>query len=142
MGLTGAQIDAIKGHWFTNIKGHLQAAGDSIFIKYLITYPGDIAFFDKFSTVPIYALRSNAAYKAQTLTVISYLDKVIQGLGSDAGALMKAKVPSHEAMGITTKHFGQLLKLVGVVFQEQFGACPETVAAWGVAAGVLVAAMK
>nr|1ITH_A Chain A, Hemoglobin (cyano Met) [Urechis caupo]1ITH_B Chain B, Hemoglobin (cyano Met) [Urechis caupo] len=141
-GLTAAQIKAIQDHWFLNIKGCLQAAADSIFFKYLTAYPGDLAFFHKFSSVPLYGLRSNPAYKAQTLTVINYLDKVVDALGGNAGALMKAKVPSHDAMGITPKHFGQLLKLVGGVFQEEFSADPTTVAAWGDAAGVLVAAMK
>nr|AAA74446.1 F-I hemoglobin [Urechis caupo] len=162
MGLTAAQIKAIQDHWFLNIKGCLQAAADSIFFKYLTAYPGDLAFFHKFSSVPLYGLRWNPAYKAQTLTVINYLDKVVDALGGNAGALMKAKVPSHDAialggnagalmkakvpshdaMGITPKHFGQLLKLVGGVFQEEFSADPTTVAAWGDAAGVLVAAMK
>ena len=76
-----------------------------VWCRYFTANPRDQGFFKAFSDVGVGDLSGNGAFNAQTLVVMQYLDKVVAGLGSNAGQLMKDKVPSHNARGVDVSYF-------------------------------------
>ena len=75
-------------------------------LRYFTANPGDQAHFKKFAGVGIGDLPGNAAFNAQTKAVMEFLDKLVAGLGSNAGDLMAAQKAPHAARGVGLAEFG------------------------------------
>ncbi|ELT92822.1 hypothetical protein CAPTEDRAFT_158355 [Capitella teleta] len=139
--VSAAEVSAIQGHWNANVKPNMQAVANLLFVKYFTANPADQALFKSFAGVPIGDLSSNAAFSAQTLAVLSYVDKVVDGLGSNAVQLMKDQVEPHKARNISVDTINKMFVFLPGFIGENGGnaAC---VAAWKAAGAELYGAMK
>lgn len=129
--MSAAEAAAIQSHWNANVKPKLQEIGDTLFVEYFAAHPEDLSHFKKFSSC------SGPAYQAQTLAVMEYLDKVVAGLGTNGGDLMKAKAVDHDPRGIGKPEFGRMFAFLPG-FMEKHGG-PG--AAWKAGGEKLLAAM-
>ncbi|ELU11901.1 hypothetical protein CAPTEDRAFT_192931 [Capitella teleta] len=144
MGLTKAQIAAIQNNW-ARISNNLQDFGDTLFMRYLTIYPGDLAFFPKFEHEGVGDhLRHNADFQAQTLVVCQFLSKVIASLSDmdAAKAMLQERVRTHAPRGIAMAQFERLLDLLPRLVQDASAASGPTADAWRVAVASLMPAMR
>jgi hypothetical protein len=139
--VSGADIKAIQGHWNANVHSNLQGVGNALFVAYFAAHPGDQALFKKFANVAAKDLPGNAAFNHQTLAVMSYLDKVVAGLGTNCAQLMKDQVAPHKARHIGVDKFASMFAFLPG-FMGDHGADGACVNAWKNAGAALVAAMK
>ena len=116
----------------------MQAVGNALFVKYFTKNPGDQAHFKKFAGVGVGDLPGNAAFNAQTLVVLEFLDKLVAGLGSNAGDLMAAQKAPHTARGVGMPEFKRMFDFIPGFMAENGGDAD----AWKAACGALEAALK
>ena len=139
--VSAAEVSAIQGHWNANVKPNLQAVANALFVSYFTANPGDQALFKSFAGVPIGQLSGNADFNKQTLAVVSYVDKVVAGLGGNANQLMKDQVEPHKARNISIDTINKMFVfLPGFIGKN--GGDAACVAAWKAAGAELYSAMK
>ena len=95
--------------------------------RYLTQNPGDQSVFPKFHEVPLGDLRANAAFNAQTKTVIDAIGNIVDNLSDLQGAanFLRARVRTHNPRGIhiaqfevrTVREFGIFRVFFGLVLK-------------------------
>ncbi|ELU07733.1 hypothetical protein CAPTEDRAFT_114226 [Capitella teleta] len=138
---SAAEIASIQAHWNANVSANKQAVGNLLFQQYFAKYPADQAKFKKFADVAAGDLGGNAAFNAQTLNTLSFLEKVVQACGNGGVEMMAAQMPAHRGWGVDQSYFKKMFDFLPG-FMGENGADAACVAAWKVAGAELTAACK